>query len=87
MVHDLRYAFRLLAKSPLYTAVAAMSLGLGIGANSAIFSLVDVAIFKPMPVEEPSELVSVTVVGIAPRGFTGTIRATKIDPLVALRSD
>ena len=59
MVHDLRYAFRLLAKSPIFTAVAAISLALGIGANSAIFSLVNVAILKPIPVEEPSNLVSV----------------------------
>ena len=59
MLQDLRYAFRLLAKSPVFTAVAAISLALGIGANSAIFSLVDVAILKPIPVEEPSTLASV----------------------------
>ena len=59
MLQDLRYAFRLLAKSPVFTAVAAISLALGIGANSAIFSLVNVAILKPIPVEEPSTLASV----------------------------
>jgi putative ABC transport system permease protein len=59
MVHDLRYAFRLLAKSPVFTAVAAISLALGIGANSAIFSLVNVAILKPIPVDDPATLASV----------------------------
>jgi hypothetical protein len=59
MLQDLRYAFRLLAKSPVFTAVAAISLALGIGANTAIFSLVNVAILKPIPVEEPSTLASV----------------------------
>jgi predicted permease len=59
MVNDLRYAFRLLAKSPVFTAVAAISLALGIGANSAIFSLVNVAILKPIPVDDPATLASV----------------------------
>jgi predicted permease len=59
MLQDLRYAFRLLVRSPVFTAVAAISLALGIGANSAIFSLVNVAILKPIPVEEPSTLASV----------------------------
>ena len=59
MLHDLRYAVRVLAKSPLFTAVAAMSLALGIGANSAIFSLVNVAVLKPIPVSEPERLAAV----------------------------
>ena len=56
---DLRYAIRMLAKSPLFASVAVVSLALGIGANSAIFSLVNVALLKPIPVTEPDRVAAV----------------------------
>jgi predicted permease len=59
MIHDLRYALRLLLKSPAFTTVAVLSLALGIGANSAIFSLVNVVLLSPIPVSEPAGLASV----------------------------
>ena len=57
MLRDFRFAFRVLAAKPLFTLVAALSLGLGIGANSAIFSLVDTLCFRPLAVPNPGEVV------------------------------
>ena len=59
MLQDLRYALRILAKSPAFTAVAVLSLALGIGANSAIFSFVNVILLKPIPVDHPAGIASV----------------------------
>ncbi|HXJ92811.1 MAG TPA: ABC transporter permease [Terriglobia bacterium] len=57
LIQDLRYAFRVLAKSPGFAAVVILSLALGIGANTAIFSLIDAVMLKMLPVERPAELV------------------------------
>jgi Acidobacterial duplicated orphan permease len=56
---DVRFGFRILLKSPAFTLVAALSLALGIGANTAVFSIINASLLKPLPVEEPERLASV----------------------------
>jgi putative ABC transport system permease protein len=53
---DARYAFRIFAKTPIITMVAVLSLALGIGANTAIFSLIDTVMLRLLPVQKPEEL-------------------------------
>src|SRR5262245_23354857 len=59
LFHDLRYGARLLAKTPGFTLIAPLSLALVIGANTTIFTLVNAVLLTPLPVEDPSRLVSV----------------------------
>ncbi len=63
LLNDLRYAFRWMVKSPGFSLVAILSLGLGVGVNTAMFSLVDSLLFRPLPVTSPDTLVDVFTTG------------------------
>ncbi|MFM8532266.1 MAG: ABC transporter permease, partial [Acidimicrobiia bacterium] len=63
LLNDVRYALRWMLRSPGFSAVAVLSLGLGVGVNTAMFSLVDSLLFRPLPVTAPESLVDVFTTG------------------------
>ena len=69
---DLRYAWRSLIKRPLFAAVVVLTLGLGIGVNSAIFSIVNAALFSALPVRAPGELLNIYTTDSARRAMGNT---------------
>src|SRR5262245_26429735 len=72
LMQDLRYGLRTLRNSPGFTAVAVFSLAVGIGANTAIFSIVDPIVIKSLPVKNPDQLVVLNTIDLRrpEEGFT-----------------
>ena len=83
LAKDIRYAWRWLVRSPAFALVAVLSLGLGVGVNTAMFTLVDAVLLRPLPVSSPSTLMDVFT-----SGGDGDVHATTSYPdYVDLKAD
>ena len=79
LIHDLRYGVRTMARNPGFTAVAVATLALGIGANTAIFSLLDAVALRRLPVHNPEQLAEIQWTTVRPAGWSGGSSFTGCD--------
>lgn len=89
IVRDLRYAVRMLRRSPLFTGIAILTLALGIGANTTVFTFVENILLRPLPVRNPERLVSLNWDGMVNISYPNYVdfrdRTTAFSSLVATR--
>ena len=90
-MNDLKFAFRQLVKNPGFTAVSVLTLALGIGANTAIFNLLDAIVLRSLPVREPGQLFFITTGGSVSGLSYATVEhlqrdAAEVGPVFAYRS-
>ena len=80
LAHDLRYGFRMLRHNPLFSATALLTLAIGIGANTAVFSVVYSVLLKPLPYPKPDELVALRQLAPGAAGLTSFADGLQLSP-------
>jgi predicted permease len=84
MTDDLKYSIRTLSRAPAFAVVAILTLALGIGLNTSVFSIVNVMLFRPLPVERPEELVWISSASTKPDGPRGNMTYRDVVDLASM---
>src|SRR5213594_4743960 len=79
LVQDVKYGFRMLVKNPGFTAVAVLTLALGIGANSAVFSAIDAILLRPLPFPQGDELLRLEQFNPRAKGQGGFLAPVRLE--------